>query len=59
MRNYFEFLDIELCLFKKVINVINIDSIVNEIIIMCFILLGSGNLLNGVKGKLIGIGIFC
>lgn len=40
------------------VNVINIDSIVNEIIIMCFILLGSGNLLNGIKGKLIGIGIF-
>lgn len=50
MRNYFEFLDIELCLFKKVVNVMNFDSIVNEIIIMCFILLGSGNLLNGIKG---------
>lgn len=40
-------------------NVINTDSTANEIIIMCSISSGSGNSLNGMKGKLIGIGIFC
>lgn len=37
----------------------NSDSTANEIIIMCSISSGSGNSSNGIKGKLIGIGIFC
>lgn len=37
----------------------NSDSTANEIIIMCSISSGNGNSSNGIKGKLIGIGIFC